>query len=228
MLKKRTGMFLAASLTLLFLGCAHQIPSYTPGSQSATFLKGGVAKLKLVLQPSAFSDDGSLTCRLVDPVFLPNGQSFGQYIMDALQQELKAAELNDQATGKEFTVYPKRVDFSSALGATNWFLDVEYGNGREKFVISTVYNDRSSYEGSKACGNMALYFRKAVSAHLRQLYEHPTFRSVAGLPASDSPTSSGNPSDVATRLRQLEALKKDGLITKEEYDIRRQRVLDGL
>lgn len=227
-MRRRSAICLAAFLTLLSIGCSHEIPSYAPDPQSIHLLRGGSTRLKLVLQPAAFSDDGSLTCRLSDPVFLPNGQSFGQYIMDALHQELKASELTDQATGRELTLHPKRVDFSSALGATNWFLDVEYGSIGEKFDVSTVYNDRSSYEGNKACGNIALYFRKAVAEHLRQLYAHPTFRRGAGLPAAPSRTSSGDGSDVAARLRQLEALHKDGLITKEEYEVRRQRILDGI
>lgn len=227
-MRRRSAKCLAALLTLLSSGCSHEIPSYAPDPESIHLLRGGSTRLKLVLQPAAFSDDGSLMCRLSDPVSLPNGQSFGQYIMDALHQELKASELTDQATGRELTLHPKRVDFSSALGATNWFLDVEYGSIGEKFDVSTVYNDRSSYEGTKACGNIALYFRKAVAEHLRQLYTHPTFRRGAGLPAAPSRTSSGDGSDVAARLRQLEALHKDGLITKEEYEVRRQRILDGI
>ena len=167
-------------------------------------------------------------CRLVGRISLPDSQSFGEYVMEALQQDLKASELTDQATGRELTVHLKRVDFSSALGATNWFLDIEYGFMEERFVVSTVYNDRSSYVGAKACGNLALYFRNAVAEHLRQLYSHPTFRRVADIPAVGRGTSSGDAGNVAARLLQLDKLHKDGLVTKEEYEVQRQRILDGI
>lgn len=167
-------------------------------------------------------------CRLIGRISLPDGQSFGQYLVEALHQDLKASELTDQARGRELTLHLKRVDFSSALGATNWFLDVEYDFMNEKIVVSTVYNDRSSYVGTKACGNIALYFRNAVAQHLRQLYLHPTFRRAIGVPAVASGISSGDAGNVAARLLQLDKLHKDGLITKEEYEIQRQRILDGI
>ena len=218
---RRSAIFLAVSLTLLSSGCSQQIAAYAPDPQSTNLLRGGSARLKLVLKPAAFSDDGSFICRLIGTISLPDGQSFGQYVMDALHQDLKASELTDQTTGRELTLHLNRVDFSSALGATNWFLDVEYGSMDEKFVVSTVYNDRSSYVGAKACGNIALYFRKAVAEHLRQLYSHPTFRRMTGIPALVSGTSSGDAGNVAARLLQLDKFHKDGLITKEEYEVRR-------
>ena len=225
---RKSAICLAVSLTLLSSGCSQQIAAYAPDTQSTNLLRGGNAKLKLVLKPAAFSDDGSFICRLIGTISLPDGQSFGQYVMDALHQDLKASELTDQTTGRELTLHLKRVDFSSALGATNWFLDVEYDSMDEKFVVSTVYNDRSSYVGAKACGNIALYFRKAVAEHLRQLYSHPAFRRVAGVSAMASGTSSGDAGNVAARLLQLDKLHKDGLITQEEYEVRRQRILDGI
>ena len=155
---RNSAIFFIASLTLLS-GCSQPIASYTSDPQSTNLLRGGNARIKLVLKPAAFSDDGSIMCRLVGRISLPDGQSFGQYLMEALHQDLKSSELMDQAIGKELTLHLKRVDFSSALGATNWFLDVEYESMNEKFMLSTVYNDRSSYVGAKACGNIALYFR---------------------------------------------------------------------
>ena len=136
----RIIIFFAVSLTLISFGCSHQIPTYALNPQSTNLLRGGSTKLKLVLQPASFSDDGSLMCRLVGPVSLPDDQSFSQYVMDALHQELKASELIDQAAGRELTLRLKNIDFSSALGATNWFLEVEYGSIGEKFIISTIYN----------------------------------------------------------------------------------------
>src|SRR5574341_697132 len=95
-----------------------------------------------------------------------------EYVGDAIRQELTAAGAYDANAGTNLDLKLRKVDFSSSLGATNWFIDAEYALSGQTFVVSTVYNDRSSYLGDKACANMAQYFRKAVSKHIQELVSH--------------------------------------------------------
>ena len=221
------GIITTAAVILLFGGCAYQVPRYSPEVQVASALKGTRTKLKVRVESPSFADEGSIVCRGVGPVVLPDGQSFSQYVADALRQELAASGIHDDNARLELSLRLQRVDFSSALGATNWYLDTEYTITDQKFAISTVYNDRSSYFGDKACSNMALYFRKAVGQHLREVFSHPTFRKQTGIAlVRDSPP--GEDRDAAGRLRKLDALYKDGLITKEEHERLRKQVLDGI
>jgi hypothetical protein len=174
-----------------------------------------------------FPDDGSILCRAVGPVTLPNGQSFTQYVTDAFRLELTAAGVHDPLGNAELRMKLLRIDFQTTPGATNWYIDGEYAIGSNLFLISSVYNDRSSYFGQKACANMALYFRHAVGLHIRDVFRHPSFRTQLALSPEPEPTQSTT-GDAAARLRQLDSLYKDGLIGKEDYDIRRQRILDGI
>jgi hypothetical protein len=208
-------------------GCAYHIPSYMPdGRLRATGPTGG-GKLKVNVTQPTFADSGSILCRGGAPVKLPDGQTFSHYIGEALRQELAASGASDPNDGAPLTLTVKRVDFSSALGATNWYIDAEYALSGRTFSISTVYNDRSSYFGDKACQNMALYFRPAVSRHIGEVFRHPTF--VAALPAAGQPRAATDDKIGARpRLEAIESLYKDGLMTKEEYENRRKQIIDGL
>jgi hypothetical protein len=70
---------------------------------------------------------------------------------------------------------------------------------------------------------MALYFRKAVAEHLRQLYTRSEFKVALGLTEK-----SNNLSSVQDRLRKLKQLYQDGIITEEEYNQKRQAVLNEI
>jgi len=137
---------------------------------------GNQEKVKVVTQAPAFKDEGSIACRGAAIVELPNKQNFTAYISSALIKELTAADLASETADLVLAIKLEKVDFSTTLGATNWFIDGRYGIDSQMILVSTVYNDRSSYFGTKACDNIAAYFQKAVSAHFRQLFSEPVLR----------------------------------------------------
>ena len=208
-------------------GCAYHIPNYAPDPQLRGAAPGAAQKLKVSVSPPAFADGGSILCRGGTPVQLPAGQTFSQYIGDALRTELTASGSHDAGARSALDVRLRRVDFSTALGATNWYIDADYTLSGRPFSISTVYNDRSSYFGDKACQNMTVYFGRAVSRHIGEVFRHPTF--VAALPAAETPrAASDDKIGARARLEAIESLYKDGLMTKEEYESRRKQIIDGL
>jgi|SRR5882672_2319673 len=159
----------------LLTACAYSVPSYEVANAVPAEL-AGQAGIKVVNAGSKFDDTGSILCRAAGNVQLPGGQTFAKYLEDALKKEAIAAGLLDEVNGLQMRMTLERVDFSTTLGATNWFIDARYVVAGSEFLIATVYNDRSSYLGDKACANMARYFQKAVALHLRQLFSEPLLK----------------------------------------------------
>ena len=164
-----------ASLACLCVGCAVQIPSYQVSGEDPS-LRDLDRKVKVVTHAPAFQDTGSITCRGTGVVELPDNQTFTGYISSALIMELTAADLINETANLVLSMKIEKVDFSTMLGSTNWYIDTRYEIDKEVIFVATVYNDRSSYLGEKACANMADYFRKAVSRHVRQLFNDPVLR----------------------------------------------------
>lgn len=59
-------------------------------------------------------------------------------------------------------------------------------------------------------------------------HHHVKLQCPAHTPAAQAATPPPMPDDAALRLRNLEALRKEGLITEDEYHKARQRILDAL
>ena len=163
-------------IAILCAGCASApIPSYQVSGEYPA-LRGLDKKVKVSAQTSSFRDEGSIVCRGAAIVELPNKETFSTYISSALSKELAAANLFSDASDLTIAMKLTKVDFSSTLAATNWFIDGVYDIGGQTVSVSTVYNDKSSYFGTKACDNMAAYFQKAVSQHFKQLFSEPVLR----------------------------------------------------
>ncbi len=178
----RSPVLIALAAVQLLAGCTYQILAYAPDPSSSNALKGASSKVKVVALPPAFADEGSILCRGAGPVALPTGQTFTQYIADALRMELAAARAFDPAGGEELRMMLKRVDFQTTLGATNWYIDADYEMRSGRFTVSTVHNERSSYMGDKACANMGVYFRAAVARHIRETFSYPALREQLAVP----------------------------------------------
>jgi len=181
MILPRLAFAALVGASVVLSGCVSSIPSYSTDPATSASLKGARSKAKVTALPPGFDDTGSIICRAVGPVTLPTGQTFSQYVADALRVELASAGAHDPQGGVELRMKLVRVDFQTTLGATNWYIDGEYAIGGSSYVVSTVYNDRSSYLGDKACANVALYFKPALARHIRDVFGHPTFRSQVGL-----------------------------------------------
>jgi len=179
--------------------------------------------VSVVYEASGFKETGSIACRAAGPVTLSEGETFSNYIVSALKEELsKAGKLSDD--GKRISVIFNRIDFSSSMGATNWYIDAIYRISDKKIPISTVYHDRSSFVAVRACNYIALYFKKAVEAHLSELYNDQVFQSEVGYVAA---TNNMAPT-IENRLRELKRLYESGLITEDEFNRKKAQLIDSL
>lgn len=211
-------------VALMFLaGCAYNVPSYQVQEKNVDMVKGGKKTIQVVQEKPRFDDTGSILCRAAGPVALPDGQTFAGYLASALKDELRSANVLAENAPTQLRVSVKRVDFSSSLGASNWYIDADYSLDGQNFSVSTVYHDRSSYLGSKACNNMAQYFRNAVAEHLRQLYAKPEFKEAIGFTEKSKHLASDQ-----ERFQKLKQLYENGVITEEEYAQKRKALLEEL
>jgi hypothetical protein len=208
--------------SLLLSGCiSYQIPSYSTGPENTRIIDGATENVTIVAEKPSFEDTGLIFCRGAGPVKVLEGKNFTDYIVGALEQELKYKNIYNQTSENRIKIKLTKVDFSTALGATNWYIDGQYLIGEKSVNISTVYNDRSSYFGNVACQNMALYFPKAVSQHLNQLYNDPIFNSYLKVSKTNITPN------LSSKLKELEKAFQEGLITEGEFNLKRGEILNN-
>jgi hypothetical protein len=219
---KKFQISLFFTLSVVMSGCiSYQIPNYSAQIENTQIMDGSTEKVSISAEPAAFEDSGTIYCRGTGPVRVADGKIFTDYIVTALQKELDYEGIYHQNSDKKIHVKLTKVDFSSALGATNWYIDGQYEIDKTVVAVSTVYNDRSSYFGDVACRNMAAYFPKAVAKHLNELYREPTFRSLVKIEGEKKI----NKNNLTTRRRELQNALKEGLINEEEYKIKRDEII---
>jgi hypothetical protein len=205
-------------------GCSFPVPSYQVSLSNQKILENASNQVAVIFDESGVNDTGSISCRGTGLVTLSEGETFSKYIVKSLKEELKQSGKLSQQSNKKIIAKYKRIDFSSQLGATNWYIDAIYNISGKEISISTVYHARSSYFGGKACNNIALYFKKAVEVHLSELYSNPTFQDELGFLTSKENALS----DIESRLLELKQLREADLISEEEFNRKRAHMLDSL
>lgn len=160
-------------------------------------------------------------CRGVGPITTGEGKKYADYIIDALSQDLKVSGAFSPSSANMIKADYNKITFQSSLGASNWYIFGTYTLNGDSVTIDTIYNDKSSFAADKACNNMALYFPKAVAAHLNQLYSSHLF-SATNLPAETLDSS------LTHRLTELERAHAEGLITVEELERGRRRAIEDI
>lgn len=176
----RTSLLLLV-MCLLLVGCSLRTSAYEVQNHNLRLLKGGRDSVNVVAEsPGVFIDSATIFCRASWQIETPEGQTFSNYIVNALKAELSTAKLLNLKSDNKLQVSVKRVDFSSAPGEGTWYIDVLYKKDDQTFLVTTEYQDRSSYLSKKACNNIARSFQAAVAKHLRELYLRRLFRAAIG------------------------------------------------
>lgn len=210
-------------ITVLIQACSFTTPSYQVSAASQQALAKAENKITVVNEKTDIYDLDSIGCRAAGSVSLPDDEPFVDYVVRALKSELQSAgKLDDN--GKKLYARIKRIDFSSRMGSTSWHIDAEYRIDNKTIPVATVYSDRSSFAAVSACNNVARYFTKAVETHLAQLYQDPSFKDALG--AIEKSVKSDV--TIEDKLRQLNKLHSDGLISDEEYANKKQELLNAL
>jgi hypothetical protein len=115
-------------------------------------------------------------CRLADTVTTPKGESYEEYVTDALIEELQMAGVYDPKADIKISGNIKDVYGSSMLGNAYWSIDatVSSSNG-ETITVNTKREYPSAYAGATACKNMASSFSPTVEEFINDIITHEKF-----------------------------------------------------
>lgn len=102
-----------------------------------------------------------IMCRAVGPIKTPDGQTFENFIKNALEDELKIAEVYSASAPVTLTGNLDSIDFSSASGVWNIALTVSSTNGNS-LSVSESYSYDTSFYGETACNQTAQALMPAV------------------------------------------------------------------
>ena len=135
-------------------GCTqHYIPSYEVDTRTIPVKQKSSTKLKVISKKATCKDDGTVMCRVGCFVRSKRKMTFTEYISEALTQELKLGNLLNEEGNDIFTIQLTKIEMSTAYGDTHWIIDSPCSVDGETFLISTTYNDRSSFAGIPACND---------------------------------------------------------------------------
>jgi hypothetical protein len=223
----RNGMrkfFLLVTIIAGLTGCSVvSIPDYNVTTNDLPNLAEPLNKIKIKSEAATFDDAAWFMCRGTGYVRSKTKKTYTEYITDALKQEVKSRGFLDENSGIPFTIKLTHVEVSTALGSTHWNIDSTCSIAGKSFNVSTTFNGRSSFSGFSACDRIAQYFEKAVRKHIEQIFANPVFReNVHWVEASGDSLP-----DISSRLKKLEKLHTEGLITDDEYRVKRKAIIDS-
>ena len=121
--------------------------------------------------------NSSLMCRAAGPIELPDGASFEGYIRKAFIDELKIAEVYDEAAEVKLTAVVDRVEMDSFAGAWTLSLHV-FPDTADEFTVESTHAFPSSIFAIDACMQTANSFQAAVQDLVKKVFDHPKFNEV--------------------------------------------------
>lgn len=114
-------------------------------------------------------DTNKILCRLAGDVYLPDKMTYSQYIKQAFEEQLLAAnKLADKSSDKALNVDLKAVDFSTVEGS--WTISANISvNDNSPIFIKSVYDFGTSFVAYAACKSAGQAFEGAVAHFINQV-----------------------------------------------------------
>lgn len=134
-------------------------------------------KVKLAEFTSAPDIDGSW-CRAVGPISLGSSKTFGQFVHEALQEELFMAGVYSSNADVTLTGRLDNVKFST-ISPAYWeiALTLTSSNG-SSYQTKSRHDFDTSYAAISACKNLTDSFPGAVQETLKQVVSDPRFKTL--------------------------------------------------
>ncbi|RLA84028.1 MAG: hypothetical protein DRG78_02645 [Epsilonproteobacteria bacterium] len=176
--KVLTTILSVAAASILFSGCGVKVATYGASSDNVNKLKTYNAKLN-VNNFTATKSDSSIMCRMSDPIKTPNGETFEEYVENALIEELKMAGLYSKDAKITLNGHLNEVNASSTPGSANWEFSVKVSSSNGKsFTVISKKDYSSSFMAHYACNDMAEAFRPAVQKLISSIINHSEFKTL--------------------------------------------------
>ena len=112
--------------------------------------------------------NGSTVWCRASSIHTPKDKTVGQYIIDTINADLKAAEKYDE-NGISVTLTVHEIDSNSNKGF--WVTDFEYTVQQIKYRFKKVYEFEASFGGYAACNAVIDHLPEAISANALEFYQ---------------------------------------------------------
>jgi len=156
-------------------GCGLGTTSYFSSADNVTTLRAlGDNKINVGDFTSYKPGLKEIWCRGVGPIKTPDGNTYADFIKEALIDELQIAELYDVGASITLNGNLDSIDFSSWTGKWEIALTVNSSNG-ESISVSETYSFKSSWDGLYACLATAHAFLPAVQNLIAKLVGNHKF-----------------------------------------------------
>jgi len=121
------------------------------------------------------------TCRLAGELDVTAGKSYGEYIKEAMQTELFAAQAYDVNSSVVISGNVDEVKVNT-FGTGSWTLGLQVTSNRDPtgYHVRVVHSFPSSYSAVSACRNATASFVPTVQDLLGQVVNNPGFANLAG------------------------------------------------
>jgi hypothetical protein len=116
-----------------------------------------------------------ISCRAVGPIKTPDGETFAEYIREALLDELRMANVYSADAPVTLTGNLDEIDFSSTSGTWDLTLTVNSSNGKS-ITVTENYSFTSSWVGETACNQTAQALMPAVQNLIGKFVQHERFK----------------------------------------------------
>ncbi len=122
----------------------------------------------------------NLLCRLAGPVVVAPGKTLTQYVQDAFQEELFAAQVYLPTSPNVLNGTIEALQFSSVSPAS-WDISMKISSTTNTagYSVSVKFPFGTSWDAMSACKNVADAFGPAVQELLKQVVSHPDFATLA-------------------------------------------------
>lgn len=119
----------------------------------------------------------TLSCRAVGPIPTPDGETFEQYIRNALISEMQIAEVYSKGADITLSGNLNHIEPDSLNGTWTLSLTLDSSNGNS-ITVREVFNFRTSFIGETACNQTAQALMPAVQNVIALVLRHPDFISL--------------------------------------------------
>lgn len=116
----------------------------------------------------------STTCRAVGPIATPDGETFENYVRNALIAEMQIAEVYAESSDTVITGNLNRIKPNSMDGTWDISVTVTSTSGAS-FTVEELFDYKTSWYGETACNQTAQALMPAVQNVISKIVTHPQF-----------------------------------------------------
>ncbi|MGE0632469.1 MAG: hypothetical protein AB7O96_08685 [Pseudobdellovibrionaceae bacterium] len=155
---KISTLFIAVSF--LTSCTSFPIPSYNVSADNVKSARK-LRDKKIAFSIAPFSGNQSamqksFACRAAGTVSITDRRNFGQYVSDALKDELAIAEVDTTSASKQLQINFKEINFSSHQ--SKWTIDSEVNYNGKRSDVTAAESFTISFMGDNACSEIANNF----------------------------------------------------------------------